>query len=397
MKQKITKTRKIFVAAILLYYCGFTNIAVGQDDCSTLPTLTPDLFHDITVCAGEIIKLPDFSGTNLDATKVTWTNTNIAIGLPSSGTGNILPFATNSNIAKEEYAKIVVTPVSEFGCVNLSAIDSFTITVRPRPQSLFFPPINIFADDLPKRIIEERTIDGIPQPPYTWNPIIYWYIDITQAGSPEVPIQVESDKNVYYYWVRYQSQYGCWSDFVQVTVNILCSCKPPLPSSVTIYENESVDLNDLIVADLNHTLVWHTDQNAPKGTGSTTTPIVNTSTAGVQIFYVAQKNNDTGAESDKVKITVTIKKANTQTTETLSNSSLQIYPNPAKDELRIESGELSIEKVKVVDLSGCTVETWYAASLQNSATINVSALPQGVYLIKVYTDKGLVVSKVMKE
>ena len=76
---------------------------------------------------------------------------------------------------------------------------------------------------------------------------------------------------------------------------------------------------------------------------------------------------------------------------------LMIYPNPAKKELFIKS-ELPVKKIELLDLTGRTVETWHAASLQNSATtINLSALPQGVYMLKIYTDSGVAVKKVVKE
>jgi hypothetical protein len=64
-------------------------------------------------------------------------------------------------------------------------------------------------------------------------------------------------------------------------------------------------------------------------------------------------------------------------------NSLSIYPNPARDFVTL-SGIQSTDKVTITDLSGRTVlvETWRAASLQTQ-TINVSRLPQGVYLVRV--------------
>jgi len=55
--------------------------------------------------------------------------------------------------------------------------------------------------------------------------------------------------------------------------------------------------------------------------------------------------------------------------------------------------------VEICDIAGRTVETWRAASLQQNGatTINVSALPQGVYMLKIYTNKGVVAKKVVKE
>jgi len=83
--------------------------------------------------------------------------------------------------------------------------------------------------------------------------------------------------------------------------------------------------------------------------------------------------------------------------KTVKIDALQIYPNPVKEELFIKS-ELPVKKIELLDLTGRTVETCHAASLPNSATtINLSALPQGVYMLKIYTDSGVAVTKVVKE
>jgi len=72
---------------------------------------------------------------------------------------------------------------------------------------------------------------------------------------------------------------------------------------------------------------------------------------------------------------------------------LQIFPNPVKDELKVESGELKVEKVEIFDISGKSLLT---VNFQFS-TIDVSVLPKGVYLLKIFTDKRLVISKIVKE
>ena len=78
--------------------------------------------------------------------------------------------------------------------------------------------------------------------------------------------------------------------------------------------------------------------------------------------------------------------------ESIVASQMSIYPNPAKDEIFIQS-ELPIEKVEIYSL------TRNLLILENDFTekISVSVLPKGIYLFKVYTDKGLAVSKIVKE
>ncbi|GHT22475.1 hypothetical protein AGMMS4957_12730 [Bacteroidia bacterium] len=78
----------------------------------------------------------------------------------------------------------------------------------------------------------------------------------------------------------------------------------------------------------------------------------------------------------------------------MDKDKIAVYPNPARDDLFIKS-DTPIEKVEIFDISGHTVETWRAASLQqgNSQTINVSHLPDGIYLVRVACSDGSVVTK----
>jgi chromosome segregation ATPase len=77
---------------------------------------------------------------------------------------------------------------------------------------------------------------------------------------------------------------------------------------------------------------------------------------------------------------------------------VQIYPNPATDELRIKSVDCQINSVEIFDISGRAVGAGRALPLQNGGqTINVSSLPAGVYLIKINTDKGTKTERFIKK
>jgi uncharacterized repeat protein (TIGR02543 family) len=75
------------------------------------------------------------------------------------------------------------------------------------------------------------------------------------------------------------------------------------------------------------------------------------------------------------------------------SASIKIYPNPVKDELLIESADLTITKVEILDLSGKTVYRFN--NVKNK--INVSLLPKGVYFVKLETGKGIVTKKIIKK
>ncbi|MCL1932486.1 MAG: leucine-rich repeat domain-containing protein [Candidatus Azobacteroides sp.] len=71
---------------------------------------------------------------------------------------------------------------------------------------------------------------------------------------------------------------------------------------------------------------------------------------------------------------------------------LSIFPNPTQNDLFINS-DLQIEKVEIHSLTG----TLLMQENNFTGKISVSRLPQGVYLLKVYTDKGVVAGKIVKE
>ncbi len=90
------------------------------------PAATVNAPANQTACAGQQVTV-NFSGS--PGASFQWTNSNPAIGLPASGTGN-LNF-TAANVNSPEVGTITVTPTSPQGCTG-SAV-SFTITVNPNP------------------------------------------------------------------------------------------------------------------------------------------------------------------------------------------------------------------------------------------------------------------------
>ena len=71
---------------------------------------------------------------------------------------------------------------------------------------------------------------------------------------------------------------------------------------------------------------------------------------------------------------------------------IQIYPNPTNDEIFVKT-DLQIEKVEVYSIIGSLL----ISENNFKEKISVSALPTGIYFLKIHTDKGLVVKKVVKE
>ena len=73
---------------------------------------------------------------------------------------------------------------------------------------------------------------------------------------------------------------------------------------------------------------------------------------------------------------------------------LDIYPNPAKEWVAVESrsGKFNIEKVEVIDLAGKTVLN---AELSNNR-VNISELNDGIYMLKVFSNEGYYTQRLVK-
>ena len=94
------------------------------------PTPTVGTPDNQTICNNATTTAVDFSGT-VDFTHYSWTNSDTAIGLAASGTGNIALFTATNGTSVIDTAVITVTPTAH-ECVGPST--SFMIVVDPTPN-----------------------------------------------------------------------------------------------------------------------------------------------------------------------------------------------------------------------------------------------------------------------
>ena len=73
---------------------------------------------------------------------------------------------------------------------------------------------------------------------------------------------------------------------------------------------------------------------------------------------------------------------------------VNIYPNPVKDNLTLGTNSNTEQRLEIINLFGQTV---YSIYINKKATINTSALANGVYILKLSSDKETVVKKFVKE
>jgi hypothetical protein len=75
---------------------------------------------------------------------------------------------------------------------------------------------------------------------------------------------------------------------------------------------------------------------------------------------------------------------------------INVYPNPTTGELRIESGGLRMNYVEIFDISGRTLLT-QKPPISPKTVINISHLTAGLYFLKISSEAGEVIKKVLKE
>ena len=82
---------------------------------------------------------------------------------------------------------------------------------------------------------------------------------------------------------------------------------------------------------------------------------------------------------------------------TKDNSSIKVYPNPTTGELTIDNGQLKINNVEIFDIYGKLLSFHHLITSSSHHLINISHFPTGVYFVKIRTEAGEIVRKIVKE
>ena len=77
-------------------------------------------------------------------------------------------------------------------------------------------------------------------------------------------------------------------------------------------------------------------------------------------------------------------------------SGIKVFPNPTTGELRIDNGQLTIKGVEIYDVSGRKLFE-QKENLTDLWSYNLTVFPAGVYFVRIQTEAGEVVKKVVKQ
>jgi Leucine-rich repeat (LRR) protein len=126
------------------------------------------------------------------------------------------------------------------------------------------------------------------------------------------------------------------------------------------------------------------------GLGTFNTPLTNL-TASTSYSFKSYAINAAGTNYGNTETFTT--DATASITDEFLNNNLSIQPNPVKEMLRINTTQqIKIQEVEIYTLLGKQI-----LKESNIKTINVSELSRGIYILKIKTDKGVGIKKIIKE
>ncbi|UKB77271.1 T9SS type A sorting domain-containing protein [Chryseobacterium sp. MEBOG07] len=80
-----------------------------------------------------------------------------------------------------------------------------------------------------------------------------------------------------------------------------------------------------------------------------------------------------------------------------SNVGVTVYPNPVTDVINVTSKDAKINLVSVIDMTGKSIKTVLSSDKKNDASVNVSELTAGNYILIIDTEKGRFNKKFIKK
>ncbi|MCL2511837.1 MAG: Ig-like domain-containing protein, partial [Bacteroidales bacterium] len=141
----------------------------------------------------------------------------------------------------------------------------------------------------------------------------------------------------------------------------------------------------------NKTIVWSSSNTAVATVNTSGT--VTAKADGIAEIYAT--NTASGVVGICIVTVGTGKSTPAIATEEPNLEDIMVYPNPTSGEITIENGELKIENVEIFDIMGKKITFNFQLSTFNS--IDLSHLPTGVYFLRIQTESGIVVRRVVKQ
>lgn len=239
--------------------------------------LAPIVVSPVNYCLGATATALTATGTGL----LWYTSAYGGVGSTTA------PVPSTSSVGSTTY---YVSQTDTSGCPSLRA--PITVNVHTTPATpIVTTPINYCVGATTTALTASTTAGDT----------LKWYTTLTGgSGTTTAPTPSSTTTGTSTYYVSSTSRYGC-GESGRATINVVVNSTPGVPSVVSPV-NYCQGATSASLSASGTSLKWYATKTG--GTGSTSTPIPNTSVAGVFKFYVSQTIS--GCESERDSIIVTI-------------------------------------------------------------------------------------------
>ncbi|XZF13181.1 gliding motility-associated C-terminal domain-containing protein [Chitinophagaceae bacterium MMS25-I14] len=327
----------------------------------------PVVSSPVTYCEGSTATSLTATGTNLQ-----WYTA------PTGGTAaTTAPVPVTTTAGSTIY---YVSSLSAAGCESGRA--SITVNVNARP----LPPATTNVTYCQNQSASPLTVTGSN---------LLWYTSATGGtGSATAPTPGTASVGTTNYYVS-QTVNGCESNRALLSVTVAASATTPVVTSpVYLCQNSgTVTLGTYVVGS---NLLWYT--SSAGGTGSATTPSVNTATLGATTWYVSA----TAGSCETSRIPLVVNVVGKPAKPVVTNDSLSYCQNSPVQQFAVTGSNLlwyttatggtGSPAAPVLTSAANGIFTWYVTQTVNgcesnraSATIKVAAQPAPPVVTPVYT------------
>jgi len=198
------------------------------------------------------------------------------------------PIPSTATVGIQQY---FAAQISSLGCEGSRTL--MTVTINPTPIAPLVNPISYCQFDNALSLQSTITVGNAQ----------LWYTQaVGGVGVITAPIPSTTVAGIFNFYNTQTNSFGCESPRAQLIVSV--NPKPSVPiTSNAAYCQMQTPASILSLVQASGSLKWYSSLSATSGTS--TTPLINTSISGTVNYYVTQTSSF-GCESDKSIITITI-------------------------------------------------------------------------------------------
>ena len=288
-----------------------SNPLSGTATITVNPTPTVNAIADQVLCNNTSATGITITGP-VAGTTFAWTNSNTAIGLAASGTGNIPAFSTTNGTNGPITGTITVTPTAN-GCPGTPL--TFTITVNPTPTVSITGSTTVCQNDVSPDITFINPLSLPVTVTYRRNSVVQPTINVAANSTATVAVPTNTATTYTYELtsVAFQSNPTC-SNGVTGTATVIVNPRAnavPTPASQAICSGETITTIALSSSTNGVTYNWIRNNTATvtgiaaSGTGDISGTLTNTTTAPVVVTFTITANIN-GCDGNPSTATVTV-------------------------------------------------------------------------------------------